>query len=211
MTYWGYRFETLSTIACPPSEVTAKVLQERVEEAVVDTHVQFCSVVRTCLGSSEIVMGAEVDCMMADVKPSQTERQKSYVELKTNRVLTTDNQQRSFERHKLLKVYFQSWLAGIETIIFGFRNDDGKLMSLETLKTREIPRRVRRNRDTWDAVVCINFADAMLEWLSQSILGAGPAAGRVYGISFVRGVIELSVLNEETDGVDAVPFVSHPL
>ncbi|KAJ3208116.1 decapping endonuclease targeting mRNA [Dinochytrium kinnereticum] len=168
MTYWGYRFESLSTISKPPCEIYGpndEELVERRDRGIVNTNIQFCSVFRTKLGDNEIVMGAEVDCMLTDSAP-KANRQKYYAELKTNRIIQTKRQQISFEKFKLLKVYFQSWLAGIPKVIFGYRDDDGWVRSIDIFKTMELPRMVRGKDHAWDPVICINFANGFLTRLA---------------------------------------------
>ncbi|KAI8611315.1 hypothetical protein BC830DRAFT_1044680, partial [Chytriomyces sp. MP71] len=61
MTYWGYRFEGLSTLDNDPSKMDADTLKEaehdRIENGVVDTHIQFCSVIKTRIGDHNVFMG----------------------------------------------------------------------------------------------------------------------------------------------------------
>ena len=64
--------------------------------------------------------------------------QSSYVELKTNRVLDHPRQEVNFEKHKLLRVWAQSYLLGIPRVIFGFRNDDGILKEVKEYSTQSI-------------------------------------------------------------------------
>ncbi|KAJ3102470.1 Dom-3 Z [Phlyctochytrium planicorne] len=198
MAYWGYRFESLSTLSKPPDEVDGSgdpELKERLENGIVNTNIQFCSVFKTKLGNNEIVMGAEVDCIVSDTRQSATTRQKYYGELKTNRVVETANQQRSFEKFKLLRVYFQSWLAGIRHVVVGYRDDNGWVTSLETLKTLEIPRKVRGKEYAWDPIICINFACMLLDRLVANIKGEGREQDKkvVYGIRYVprRNAVEI--------------------
>lgn len=62
MCYWGYKFETLSTVSKPPKEgVDDQELVDRIQEGA-DTNVQYCVAVRTTLGKNSLIMGAEVDC-----------------------------------------------------------------------------------------------------------------------------------------------------
>lgn len=61
MCYWGYRFETLSTISQPPDQVQKEELKKRTGESA-NTNIQYCVVVKTKLGNNSIIMGAEVDC-----------------------------------------------------------------------------------------------------------------------------------------------------
>ncbi|RUP51142.1 hypothetical protein BC936DRAFT_149722, partial [Jimgerdemannia flammicorona] len=65
MTYWGYKFEALSTISRPPSEIASRddpLLLARRQE-VVNTNVQYGTVVKTKLGRNTLILGAEVDCI----------------------------------------------------------------------------------------------------------------------------------------------------
>lgn len=63
MSYWGYRFETLSTVSKPPREVRKDdpELKRRLKESA-NTNIQYCILVKTKLGNNSIIMGAEVDC-----------------------------------------------------------------------------------------------------------------------------------------------------
>ncbi|KAI9342642.1 RAI1 like PD-XK nuclease-domain-containing protein [Obelidium mucronatum] len=192
MTYWGYRFEGLSTIDHDPRYLDPEDLiqqeQERVQYGVVDTHVQFCSIVKTRVGAHDVFMGAEVDCLMpptddASKNHNQTSlpsplssdvRQSLYAELKTNRVLSNHNHTASFHKNKLLKTYFQCFLAGIPKVVVGFRDDHGYVESLKVFKTLEIPRMVRetaaaKGETSWDPVVCINWADEVLSVLWKTL------------------------------------------
>jgi RAT1-interacting protein len=119
-------------------------------------------------------MGGEIDCLLSD-KSSTSSR--DYCELKTNRVLTTERQKESFEKFKLLRVWGQSFLAGVPTIIFGnippalilgYRDDHGNLVSTETMKTLELPRRVR-SKGYWDPNVCLGFLNDVLTFISDRL------------------------------------------
>jgi RAT1-interacting protein len=62
MCYWGYKFETLSTVSKPPKDgVDDQELADRILEGA-DTNVQYCVAVKTTLGKNSLIMGAEVDC-----------------------------------------------------------------------------------------------------------------------------------------------------
>lgn len=135
MGYWGYSFESLCT-------------QNDPHELDANTNVQYCVVVKTKLGNNAIVMGAEVDCIQGK-KPTDRDPLRHYVELKTSRRIETDRHLFSFEKYKLIKFWAQSFLVGVPRVICGFRDDDGNLDHVETLKTMEIPRRVRGKPNMW--------------------------------------------------------------
>ncbi|KAG0239220.1 Histone H2A.Z [Actinomortierella wolfii] len=117
-------------------------------EGIVNTNIQYCTVARTRLGEHSIILGAEVDCTQHRKKPPPYNPLDDYVELKTSRVITSEREQTSFEKFKLLKFWAQSYLAGVPTIVVGFRDDDGVVRELRTFKTAEIPQIVR-GRGFW--------------------------------------------------------------
>jgi RAT1-interacting protein len=60
MSFWGYKFETLSLIPKTWDETTRDCIDSR-EEEVVSNYAQYCSVVQTGIGSSTMIIGGEVD------------------------------------------------------------------------------------------------------------------------------------------------------
>ncbi|KAK3846263.1 MAG: RAI1 like PD-XK nuclease-domain-containing protein [Linnemannia gamsii] len=173
MSYWGYRFETICNISKPISELrrigkTNTRKRSRLD-GIVDTNLQYCTVARTKIGSNSIIMGAEVDCTSEPKKAPPHNPLSNYIELKTSRVISNAREQNSFERHKLLKFWAQSFLPGIPTIIVGFRDDDGNVITVKNFKTMEIPRLVRGKEGAWDTTICINFLDAVLNFLRKQI------------------------------------------
>ncbi|EMR08723.1 hypothetical protein PNEG_02900 [Pneumocystis murina B123] len=138
MRFWGYKFETLSTLPDTWDNCSRDQIEHR-NDIIVNNHIQYCSVVRTSLDKTTLVMGGEVDCAW-DAKPDPPENPvPHYVELKTSRSLTTHSARKTFELHKLLKFWAQSFLLGVPRIIVGFRTDDGYLESIEEYKTQTIP------------------------------------------------------------------------
>ncbi|KAF9573772.1 hypothetical protein EC968_008051 [Mortierella alpina] len=143
-------------------------------DGIVDTNLQYCTVARTKIGQNSIIMGAEVDCTSEPKKPAPHNPLSNYIELKTSRVISSARDQNSFERHKLLKFWAQSFLPGIPTIIVGFRDDDGNVVTVETFKTMEIPRLVRGKDGAWDTTICINFLDGVFNFLRKIIVVDDP-------------------------------------
>jgi RAT1-interacting protein len=60
--YSGYKFEELATLPKTWDECTRLEIENR-RDNVVDNIEEYCSVVRTQLGPSTIIMGGEVDCL----------------------------------------------------------------------------------------------------------------------------------------------------
>jgi RAT1-interacting protein len=64
MTYYGYSFESFSTWNEPIQQKEQHDDRDRVRcwSGDVDTNVQYCSVVKTKIGTERMVIGGEVDC-----------------------------------------------------------------------------------------------------------------------------------------------------
>ncbi|KAK6947492.1 RAI1-like [Dillenia turbinata] len=151
-SYWGYSFENLATEQAAYGG----------EPDGIDANVEFCSLIKTKLGAHRILMGAEMDCC------DQTdEGRRFYVELKTSRELDYHTEER-YEREKLLKFWIQSFLAGVPYIVIGFRDDAGRLVRTERLRTRDITQRVKM-KNYWQGGVCLAFADEVLCWLYGTV------------------------------------------
>ncbi|KAJ2848147.1 decapping endonuclease targeting mRNA, partial [Coemansia brasiliensis] len=175
MMFSGYKFETLSVIDAPPKSLTHEQLQAKLDErqsVVVNTNSEYCSVFRTKLGAHSIISGAEVDCI-DQAKPAEFPN-RYYRELKTSRILDSEKAQTSFNRFKLLKFWAQSFIAGIPVVTVGFRDDEGRLVQVRDFKTREMPRMVRDKPRMWEANVCMNFADQLLQFIKQNVVAEGP-------------------------------------
>lgn len=152
--YWGYCFESLAT------EDPTRADGEGVHH--VDANVEYCSVIKTKLGAHRVLMGAEMDCC-----DSTDDGRRFYVELKTSRELEYHTEER-YEREKLLKFWIQSFVAGVPYVVIGFRDDSGRLVRTERLRTKDITERVKM-KNYWQGGVCLAFADEVLCWLYGTV------------------------------------------
>ncbi|KAL3497638.1 hypothetical protein ACH5RR_040370 [Cinchona calisaya] len=152
--YWGYCFENLATE--DPTRGDGEGIHH------VDANVEYCSVIKTKLGAHRILMGAEMDCC-----DSTDEGRRFYVELKTSRELDYHTEER-FEREKLLKFWIQTFLAGVPYVVIGFRDDAGRLVRTERLRTKDVTARVKM-KNYWQGGVCLAFADEVLCWLYGTV------------------------------------------
>ncbi|XP_010053552.2 NAD-capped RNA hydrolase DXO1 [Eucalyptus grandis] len=153
-SYWGYCFENLAT------EDPQRAVGEGIHH--VNANVEYCSVIKTKLGAHRILMGAEMDCCDA-----ADDGRRFYIELKTSRELEYHTEER-FEREKLLKFWIQTFLAGVPCIVIGFRDDAGRLVRTERLRTKDITQRVKM-KNYWQGGVCLAFADEVLCWLYGTV------------------------------------------
>ncbi|PVH81686.1 Dhp1-interacting protein Din1 [Cadophora sp. DSE1049] len=170
MSFWGYKFETLCLLPRPWDETPREYIENR-ENEIVNNHAQYCSVVKTGIGSTTMVLGGEVDALW-DSKPADGGPIK-WVELKTSAEIRHDGDLMNLER-KLMKFWIQSFLLGVPKIIVGFRTQDGFLKRVEEMDTASIPSTVkRRGKGTWDGNMCINFAAGLLDFLKATVKGDG--------------------------------------
>jgi RAT1-interacting protein len=207
MTYWGYKFETLALIPTPPPS-TPRAEIEKYQRSVVSNHAQHCSIVHTSFGPHSLILGGEVDGLLAP-KPTDPDAPIQWVELKTAEELPPPARQQhrdilKFER-KLLKFWAQSFLLGVPKIIVGFRSKAGILRGLQTFNTHELPGMVRRGTDCWNGNVCINFATEFLAWLKKTVMEEG-----VYSIVLRKksGVVEVKKVKEGTGGIVSEEFLA---
>ncbi|KAL1835826.1 hypothetical protein VTJ49DRAFT_6025 [Mycothermus thermophilus] len=171
MSFWGYKFETLSTLPRPWGETSREYIENRDRE-VVNNKEQYCSVVRTGFGNSIVCIGGEVDAIW-DSKPENPGEPINWVELKTSAEICGPRDQVNFDR-KLMKYWIQSFLLGVPKIIVGFRTQDGVLTRTEEFQTMNIPKEVQhRKLVNWDGNVCIKFTSLFLDWLRANITGEG--------------------------------------
>jgi len=164
-TYYGYAFEsycTSASLAREPEAVRLKTGAPIGWGGDVDTNVQWCSVVRTKLGNTRLLIGGEVDC----VQGKYTGQTDAFVELKTSLAIRGPHDEEKFEK-KLLKFYFQSFLLGVPNILVGFRTPSGVVTTTQMFKTIHLPRLVRGKAGTWDPLVCLNWGDQFLTFLQN--------------------------------------------
>lgn len=172
MTYWGYKFEAISTLPKPWSEATREEIYDRPKNTVNNIE-QYISIVRTGVGNVKLALAGEVDAV-TDYKPEKPEDPlPHYVELKTSKVIRDEKDARNFER-KIMKAWAQSFLLGVRKIIYGFRDDNGVLRSLEEYKTEELPILVRDSKISnskykWNGNDAVSFYASAVEWIKQSV------------------------------------------
>ncbi|KAH9811702.1 RAI1 like PD-(D/E)XK nuclease [Teratosphaeria destructans] len=170
MQYWGYKFETLSVIPKPWAECSREEIEAR-DAQVVNNHVQYCSIVRTGIGTSSLVIAGEVDAVLGG-KPDNPDDPIPWVELKTT--AEPPNAQPfeilKFER-KLLRFWAQSFLLGVPMIAIGYRTHDGRLVRIQELQTQRIPSLVKQGMCAWNGNVCINFTAGLLDMVKATVGG----------------------------------------
>lgn len=180
----GYKFETISTLPKPWAQCTRAQIEKR-SKATVSNIEQYATVVRTSIGKTKLLLGAEVDCAF-DYKPDKynaeegddTDSLKHYAELKTTRLVDSPKSAAGFER-KLLRTWSQCFLIGIPRVIYAFRDDHLILRSVEEFQTDQIPVIIRDapfkpqtpagQRPVNKCMHCLKFYSGLMAWLVETI------------------------------------------
>lgn len=168
--YYGYCFESYCTRA-DPDQARAAVHEKATSfppgwGGAVNTNEQWCHIVKTRLGDTRILIGGEVDCV--EEGGTSGSAQETVLELKTS-VQPRNDQDHLRLQVKMLRMYMQSFLLGVRSIVIGFRDQQGTLLSHKQYKTAELPRLVRGQPGQWDANHNLAFGSSILQWLRQTV------------------------------------------
>ncbi|CAH2990100.1 unnamed protein product [Chilo suppressalis] len=149
-TSWGYKFEQYMLSENPHAEPNPDV--------PVDETKEFSIVFTTNLNDHTIVYGAEMDgirCDKAPVPSAPTDQtsenilqylsDKEFIELKTSRHIQFAKQENNFRRYKTKKWWCQSFLANIDTIVCGFRDDNGIVEELKVYPIKDLAKMSERS------------------------------------------------------------------
>ncbi|GME84658.1 unnamed protein product [Ambrosiozyma monospora] len=184
LQYSGYKFETLTTLDKPWVEASREDIEKR-HTLVVNNIEQYSSVVSVQFGKTKLVLGAEVDCVW-DYKPSSSETTgddddvlSHYVELKTSGIIDEPRKFNTFEK-KLLKSWSQCFLVGIPKLIYGFRDDNLILRSIEEYQVDKVPVLLKNNsfvkaqnpKPKNKCMHCLKFFIGLIDWVSETLEGA---------------------------------------
>lgn len=175
--YSGYAFEARTTLPKPWAECSRTLISKRAKK-IVNNYEQYISVVKTGMSNVGILLAGEVDCVW-DYIPEGNKKDNilnHYVELKTSKKIENPGQLVTFEK-KLFKTWAQCFLLGINKVIYGFRDEQFALKTVEMFKTEEIPIMIKENPVTQqqqnsNKIVCVNalkWYGALIEWLNTSI------------------------------------------
>nr|CAD7196840.1 unnamed protein product [Timema douglasi] len=131
---WGYKFEQYMTADKPKG-------RPKTDDPVNEKE-EFCVMFQSKMRDHNLLYGAEMDCVDSEteVLTEQDLANAHFIELKTNRMIEDRRQDMNFRRFKLRKIWCQSFLVGIDTVVCGYRDDAGVVHQLEELELREIPK-----------------------------------------------------------------------
>lgn len=170
------------------------------EHATVNNNTQYCSIVRTGIGNTSLILAGEVDCVMGE-KPENPSDPIPWIELKTTAEQASDHprETQKFER-KLLKYWAQSFLLGVPKIMVGYRTQDGYLSRIEAFETQKLPGIVARGQGSWNGNICINFTAAFLEFVTVTVMNQDG----VWRIKRSKGSKDMTVVKIESTGTGQI-------
>ncbi|CAB4256231.1 similar to Saccharomyces cerevisiae YGL246C RAI1 Nuclear protein with decapping endonuclease activity targeted toward mRNAs with unmethylated 7- methylguanosine cap structures [Maudiozyma barnettii] len=165
-TFTGYKFEILTTLEEPVNMSTRDEIESRPSK-IVNNGDEFVSVVGTGIGHCRMVLGAEVDGIF-DFKEEENKIKNisHYVELKCSKDIRSERDANNFA-NKLFRTWLQCFLVGVPRIIYGFRDADYKLISIEEYSTDNIISMLRKyNPQLAENCSCaIGWYGKITEWL----------------------------------------------
>lgn len=191
---WGFKFEQYLLSDDPRSAPNT--------ETPVNENEEFSLVFFNRLNKHEIVYAGEMDGVAAfdgqiSAPPSDASKpadiityfqDKKFIELKTNRHMESPNQVNSFRRFKVRKWWCQSFIAGVDTIICGFRDDEGIVDELKTYDVRELPKMCANK---WNPNVCFNFCDSFFTYVKRCL---AREISRKYGDRHLKDLSKLDMV-----------------
>lgn len=67
-----------------------------------------------------------------------------------------------------MKTWAQSFLAGVQHVLFAYRDDDGNILKTQTFKTLEFPR-MARSENLWDPNRLLTFGSKALDFIQENM------------------------------------------
>ncbi|GMR57613.1 hypothetical protein PMAYCL1PPCAC_27808, partial [Pristionchus mayeri] len=160
MTYWGFKFEQyMTTDELGGEPDTASPVDCREEFAVIcKTRIEVPGGRGRCL---KLLYGAEVDAIDGNG---------TLVEMKTQRKALEGG----FWKFKSIKWWLQSFLIGLEKITVGYRDDEGIVERVGSVRLSELS---QRSQGIWKGNVCFNFIATVLTMVEQRLPHGSPDYG----------------------------------
>ncbi|XP_059470023.1 decapping and exoribonuclease protein-like [Neocloeon triangulifer] len=150
-TKWGHVFEHYMVSDEPGKQPDPSQPMSEYEE--------LNCVYRSQLGPHSLVYGAEIDGL-SKKDDLQNLFNARLMELKTCR---ENPNPYSFSKYKLIKWWAQSILAKIDSVVVGYRNDEGCVRSLEAMKVKDIPKKAKG----WSAPKSMVFLKDFLNFVKH--------------------------------------------
>uniref|UniRef100_A0A224YZM6 Decapping nuclease n=1 Tax=Rhipicephalus zambeziensis TaxID=60191 RepID=A0A224YZM6_9ACAR len=159
ITYWGVKFHRVMSTSEPG--VPPK------EDELVRERDSYNTVLRGHIGSHTCVISGEVKAVDSSVQ-CELGSTGSYVEFKTNCLISTEEQRSTFAKKKLLVWWAQSHLLGVPKGLCGFRHDNGIVMRVQEFDVKTMPDKAK---GLWSEDVCMRFLNDTLNFIKEHVEG----------------------------------------
>lgn len=113
----------------------------------------------TKFNNYNMILCSNVDCILKDGK---------YIIAKTTKELANEKLEKNFVKYKLIKYWLSAKLSNIDSTILAFRDNEGNIKGIATLRTNCIGDFVEKPY-IWSSKVCFNICDQILEMLKTYI------------------------------------------
>ncbi|CAF2119051.1 unnamed protein product [Rotaria magnacalcarata] len=150
MQYWGHKFEDYITSDKPPIIPSPKKIFSTLNKATLGRHI--------------LLYSCEIDACTMNSRYNEEEKQGTYVEVKITYAKHLLDLNTASSR-KYAKWWQQCYLAGINHMLLGFRNDYGVVECLQPLGVKDIEMRAK----TWSASSFISFLDEFCSFVRRTI------------------------------------------
>ncbi|KAA0201200.1 hypothetical protein HAZT_HAZT007540 [Hyalella azteca] len=202
---WGFKFEQFMTDGERPDQFCLHLdvsLRGADPNEGHDENKEYCCVLRSRLASHSLVYGAEVDGADPTRYNPPHGHLTPFVELKTNKEITTKRARQILHKFKFQKWWSQSFLVGIPRVVCGFRDDFGVVRSVQTFAVSAMPNQCQ---GYWSTDVMINFLDQFLSWVKSQVVEDDP--NLVYQLTRQPGSpnVHCQCLGENSSAVAFLP------
>ncbi|CAF0970588.1 unnamed protein product [Rotaria sordida] len=150
MQYWGHKFEDYVTSNNPPLIPSPKKMFSTMNKATIGRHI--------------LLYSCEIDACTLNSTYNKEKKQGTYVEVKIAYAKHLLDLNTASSR-KYAKWWQQCFLAGINHMLLGFRNDYGIVECLQPLGVKDIEIRAK----TWSASAFISFLDEFCSFVRRTI------------------------------------------
>jgi hypothetical protein len=97
-------------------------------------------------------------------------------------------------RYKSVKWWLQCFLAGIETIVVGFRDDHGVVHTVDQMRVANLPKQARHTLENYVSVLLLMYFLSLL--VQDSVPPWSPNACFHFLLAFIEFVTNWSTFNE---------------
>lgn len=195
-SFTGYKFETITMIPKPLAYLTRGEMEGR-DKKVVTNGDEYATVVGTGIGNIKIILGAEVDGIYDFEDTETSDNLKHYVELKCTSAINSLADCRKFE-NKIFRTWLQCFLVGIPRVIYGFRDYDYYLKSIEEYTTANIPHIFGAHNAElkYKFIECIKWYGSLMEWLTKTVPLNETCTMKPYRLVLQNDELKLSAISE---------------